>query len=295
MTDRPPPRLSSPLGNGGQGSNEFRERLEAHPDDESVVADVFRQNIAVSDAMPVPEWWRFCEVLPIAYHFQRIRSYAGGAYERVGEIWVRFKGVGVRHQNFVMRNVARRTLWIGEPRVNIVRRGGDESKRGDSLSLLHFDRQPERLDFHDWLIAVWEQAFVDGAGILPYAYGHQSPAKRYCPVDVECKILPNGFGEFPWSNWEKRTDAAARREVGAIPTRMAPPPVLGDRERGEGGDAAGPGADRRTDADAPSGDDGGVVGGAEAGPDRGAGTLEGDRDLQDGGQAGGDEAGGGGA
>ena len=280
MTDRPPRRFGP--GNGGQGNNHFRDSLTQGGT--GPVVETYQKVIAATDSIAKREWWRAVKVLPIAFEPHRIFvSKKNTAISRPGEIWCRIEYVGVRWQNGVWLDRAQGRVWVSEPRTK------------DDFSCVHFDSMHDRMDFNEWLGIVWQHAFVDSGGALPYKKGHASSSDLYYAVDADGKILPNERGEYPWTGWEKSYLADGRRAVGAVPTRVAPPPVLGDRERGEGGDADGLGADRRTEPDAPTRDDGGVVGPTDAGPDRCAGTDEGHRDLPDGGQEGGDEAGGGGA
>lgn len=194
--------------------------------------------LAREDEIP---WHDYLEVLPIAYQPDRIWvSQNNSAVCRIGEIWARVKGLGLRFQSSIWQNRANGNVWLLEQEITYKKKNGDILR----YSAIHWDAQAHRRGVNHWLCVVWQNAYVASGGNLPYTKGNASSASFYFPVgaDGEIRARPNRFTgelELPWSRWETRGDADARRRFGAVPQCMGEPDAPLDGAEPAGGEGGG--------------------------------------------------------
>lgn len=263
MSDAPRerPKLDG-IGNMGQGNpvDRLTRPLAENPPPGplgAVMQKVALASLARGDEIPWHDWF---DVLPIAFKPDRcFVSRKNSAVVRIGEMWCRVKGLGVRWQYSVWINRAEGRPWMLEQQTA----GG--------FSCIHFDAQEHRGGLAAWLMAVWQWAYVDGGGNLPYRKGHASPASLYFSVGSDGHLLPSAderSGElvYPWSGWERTGDADARRRFGAVPQRMGEPHPAGDGEAAAGGQDGGRGEAGRDVSGGGDGQPRGDHGVGETGP-----------------------------
>lgn len=237
MSEPRPPRSLGGLGNVGQGNPQDKlTRPVAENPPPGLIGEVLQRvalsSIARGDEIPWHDWF---DVLPIAFKPDRaFVSRYNSANVRLGEIWCRVKGLGLRMQYAVWISRADGGSWLVEPQT----KGG--------FSAVHFDAQEHRSGLSTWLMSVWKWAYVDSGGNLPYRKGHASSAASYFSVGTDGHLLPHadeGSGElvYPWSGWDRSGDADARRRFGAVPQRMGEPNPAEDGAGAEGGQDGGRG------------------------------------------------------
>lgn len=77
-----------------------------------------------------------------------------------------------------------------------------DSLRGDRPSWkeqVTFDSSALKESFLDWALKVWQNAVIDGSGLLPFVSQRLTRYYAYHYVSDDGHLEPNALGEYPWT------------------------------------------------------------------------------------------------